>query len=94
MKCVIARNDGPKGLENGKLIPGHRYEVLYITYPGSPERFEMTNNPREPRFYIRVKDDTGINSWSMWFTGEHTYWNDYFLSSEEMRELKIKELGI
>jgi hypothetical protein len=91
MKWVIARNEGSS---NSKLIPGHKYEVLYISYPGSSERHEMTNNPKEPKFYIRIKDDTNLNTWSIWHSGELTYWNDYFLSSEEMRDLKIKELGI
>lgn len=94
IKYVIARNNGPKGSSNGKLILGHKYEVLYISYSGSPERFPLTHNPREAKFYIRVKDDTDTNSWSMWFTGEHTYWNDYFLSTEEMREMKLDNIGI
>ena len=92
MKYVIARNEGPKGSTNGKLVPGHKYEVLYISYSGSSERFEMKDNPREARFYIRVKDDTDINSWSIWFSGEHTYWNDYFLSTEEMREMQLNDM--
>lgn len=91
-KFVIARNEGPKGLANSKLIPGHAYEVLYISYPGSQEKLEFVENPRETRFYIIVKDDTGINSWSMWHTGQKTYWNDYFLSTEEVRNIKLNKL--
>ena len=92
MKYVIARNEGPIGSTNGKLIPGHKYEVLYRTYQdsnGNKSEIPLVSNPRQAEFYIRVKDDTDINSWSIWFTGEHTYWNDYFLSTEEMREYKL-----
>jgi hypothetical protein len=92
MKYVIARNEGPVGATNSKLIQGHKYEVLYISYPSSKERHKLTYNPREPKFFIIVKDDTGINSWSIWHTGEQTYWNDYFLSTEEMREMKLETL--
>jgi hypothetical protein len=95
MKYVIARNDGPKssqGSYNGKLVPGHKYEVVCAATHDTKERFELLNNPRDPVFYIKVKDDTDVNSWSMWHTGEYTYWNDYFLSTEEIRELKLDGL--
>lgn len=93
MKYVIARNEGPKGSTNGKLIKGHRYEVVSISYAGDQVKHPMPDiNPRKPKFFIRIKDDTGINAWSMWFTGEHDYWNDYFLSTEEMRELNLNEI--
>jgi len=92
-RYVIARNDGPKGSTNGKLVPGHKYEVLYISYSGSQDRLPMPDvNPKESKFFIRIKDDTSINSCSVWFTGEHDYWNDYFLSTEEMRELNLNEI--
>lgn len=97
MKYVIARNEGPITKEyvpnNSKLVKGHKYEVLFISYPGDQVKHPMPDiNPREPKFYIRVKDDTDTNAWSMWFTGEHDYWNDYFLSTEEMRELNLNEI--
>lgn len=42
-------------------------------------------NPKKPSFWVRVINEDGI---------QHDYWNDYFLSTEEMREYKLEEIGI
>lgn len=91
---VIARNNGPK-LQYRRidlLIKGKVYDVIRWSYqdhsimPGYwVNRTDDFINPKDPKFWIRVISEDGI---------EHDYWNDYFLSSLEMRELKLEELGI
>jgi hypothetical protein len=93
---VIARNDGPfhvkwdgtkerKGLREGK-----EYQVISWSYqdhsiqPGHwVVRTEYFMNPKNPEFFIRVINEDGI---------EADFWNDYFLSSEEIRDIKLKEV--
>lgn len=91
---VIARNNGPfainsnggpferKGLKEGKA-----YEVIQWSYQ-IPTGAWITKtkdflNPRDYRFFIRVINEYGI---------EHDYWNDYFLSSKEIRDIKIDNI--
>lgn len=98
---VVARNNGPWVNKNGLkdkytlrsgLRRGKVYNVIKWSYqdhniaPGHwVNRTDNFTNPKEARFWIRVINEDGI---------EHDYWNDYFLSSEEVRELKLEELGI
>jgi len=86
---VIAKTNGPKynGSEFGCLTPGKEYEAINIHYQvnGFWVEKEFTYNPEEPRFYIRVIDDNGR---------EHDIWNDYFLSTKEIRKLKLTNLGL
>lgn len=91
MKYVIARSEGPKynGSKIGCLTPGKKYEVLHMSYQNQPGYWvdeELIYNPRNPKFYIRIKEDDNGRP--------HDIWNDYFLSTEEMRDIKIEELGI
>jgi hypothetical protein len=94
---VIARNNGPWSPDkNGSLrkglIEGKTYDVIKWSYQDhniSPgywiNRTDDFLNPREAKFYIKVINEDGI---------EHDYWNDYFLSSAEMRDYKLEQLGI
>lgn len=91
---LIARTDGPvyNGvIGSGALTTGKEYEPIHISYQEEHSlctwKYEKTlnYNPREPKFYIKVINDKGR---------EADYWNDYFLSTEEMRDLKLNKLGI
>ena len=87
MKYVIARNEGPKynGSKIGCLTPGKKYEVIQLNggeWTGKP----LLYNPRKTSFYIKIKEDDNGRP--------HDIWNDYFLSTEEIRYIKIEELGI
>ncbi len=89
---VIARNNGPLNdlrIREG-LIEGKEYDVVRWSYqdhnikPGYwVTRTDDFINPKEPRFFIKVINENGV---------EHDYWNDYFLSSEEVRDMKLEEL--
>ena len=90
-KYVISRGEGPKynGSKIGCLTPNKSYEVLYIsyqTYSGIWKKDIFQYNPKNTSFYIKIKEDDNGNA--------HSIWNDYFLSTEESRELKINKLGI
>lgn len=89
---VIARNNGPLyenwdgSKERRGLVKGKEYEVIFRTYNQNGYVFTKTNdflNIKEPRFFIRVINEDGV---------EHDYWNDYFLSNDEIRDIKIKKL--
>jgi hypothetical protein len=88
---LIARTDGPNYngiIGSGALTTGKEYELIGIAYAEDGNwKYEKTlnYNPRKPKFYIKVINDMGR---------EADYWNDYFLSTEEMRDLKLNELGI
>ena len=88
MKFVIARTEGPKynGSKVGCLTPGKLYEVLHMSYHKDNKRIykELIFNPRKPTFFIRIKEDDRGR--------EHDLWNDYFLSTEEVRKIKIDSL--
>lgn len=77
---VVARNNR-KGIFEGK-----EYEVICYYKPGSwIQEYDDFINPMEAKFYIVITDEDGCKS---------SYWNDYFLSTEEMREFKLKDLVI
>ena len=93
---VIARNNGPiyenwdGSIERRGLVKGKEYEVIFWTYSLVPDKngyvfTETTDfiNIKETRFFIRVINEDGV---------EHDYWNDYFLSNDEIRDIKIKNL--
>jgi len=88
---LIARTDGPNYngvIGSGALTTGKEYESIQIAYPVNGNWIyenTLNYNPRKPLFYIKVINDKGR---------EADYWNDYFLSTEEMRDNKLKELGI
>ena len=88
MKFVIARTEGPKynGSKVGCLTPGKLYEVLNISYHKDNKWIyeDLTFNPRKTAFYIKIKEDDNGK--------EHYLWNDHFLSSEEIREIKRDSL--
>ncbi len=100
---LIARNEGPRTQQSvldiptiGCLTPGKEYEAISIRIPnnlykkevwakraGQTILGELKYNPRDPKFYIKVIDDNGR---------EHDIWNDYFLSTEEIREMNLNKL--
>jgi len=85
MKYVVARNEGP-GLNHpgfGKLTPGKSYEVICRSTSVQFESIELNYNPKKPEFYIDIIDDRGI---------KHSVWNDYFYSTIEMRQMKLKRI--
>ena len=92
---VIARNNGlilqkwdgtteRQGLKEGKV-----YDVIEWSYQDEPGHWVVRTdnflNPKESKLFIKVLNEFGRQT---------NYWNDYFLSSEEIRERKLKELGI
>jgi hypothetical protein len=91
---VIARNNGPysenyDGSKSRKgLIKGKSYDVIEWAYRNQNghsfiKRTDDFINPKEYKFYIKVINEDGI---------PHDYWNDYFLSSQELRDAKIDEI--
>ena len=90
---VIARNNGPfyaypDGVKRHGLITGKEYQVIEWAYRFPQHWVTRTDdfiNPKEAKLYIKVINEDGV---------AHDYWNDYFLSTEEVRELKIWQLGI
>jgi hypothetical protein len=89
---VIARNNGPfyekfDGLKERRgIIENKEYNVISWAYNQNGEWFIETDdfiNIKEPKFYIRIINEDGF---------EHDYWNDYFLSNEEIRDIKIENL--
>jgi hypothetical protein len=96
---VIARNNGPNtnGIPNsGHLTKGKKYEIISISIPLLPKGgfkniFLKENQTiyipeygkHNEYFYINVRADDNKN---------RTYWCDYFLSTKEMRQLKLKQL--
>lgn len=95
---VIAVNNGTfyfnsNGIEERRgLIKDKEYDVISWSYQKPIGhwiiRTDTDNfvNPKKPKFFIKVINEDGQ---------EHDYWNDYFLSTDEMRELKLNEiLGI
>ena len=86
---VIARNNGPKYLNGylyNPLLKGKEYEVICWFLPYGPNfnnQFDDFINPKEAKFFIVVKDEFGKES---------SFWNDYFLSTEEMREYKLNKI--
>jgi hypothetical protein len=95
---VIARNNGPyhEKWVNGNMIKkrhglkkGKIYDVIERTYQDESGIWIVKKNeflnPSQPKFYIRVIDE---------YKRQGTYWNDYFLSSDEVRQYKLNEIGI
>ena len=92
---VIAKNNGPifekwdgtrerQGLKEGKV-----YDIIEWAYQDEPGHWVVRTdtdnflNPKETKFFIKVVNEFGKQA---------DYWNDYFLSSEEMRERKLNRL--
>jgi hypothetical protein len=72
--------------ERRGLIQGKSYQVISYSKQEDGIWYSLTGefiNPKEARFFIKVVNEEGI---------EADYWNDYFLSTEEMREIKIDKL--
>ena len=89
---VISRTNGPKFINGtlGKdLKAGKSYDVISWSYPNSSGYWITSTddfiNTNDPKFYVKVINEYGIES---------VYWNDYFLSTEEIREFKLTELGV
>jgi len=92
MKYVIARarlcyNDSDDSI----LTIGKRYEVeKHVSYQNNGNGIwiteELIYNPTKASFYIKIKEDDNGNT--------HDIWNDYFLSSEEIREINLNKIGI
>lgn len=90
---VIARNNGPfyedfKGnKERRGLIEGKAYDVIRWSYQDDSGywviKTDNFSNPKEAKFFIKVINEDGI---------AFDYWNDYFLSSEEMRDYRIDDI--
>lgn len=89
---VIARNNGPfyqdfKGnKERRGLIEGKAYDVVEWSVHNGGKWVAQSGdfiNPKEAKFFIKVINEDGI---------AHDYWNDYFLSSKEMRDYKIEKI--
>lgn len=92
MIYVISRGEGPKNIisPNDKfLTPYKKYEIISISYQNPIgnwiEEKLLKYNPKESKFYIKIIDDMGNN---------HDIWNDYFLSTEEMREFLLNKLEL
>lgn len=90
---VIARTDGPK--YNGEnifhLTKDKVYDAIsFSTHDGMKwvDHEIKTNDvifiPRTPIIYIDVISDRNI---------VETFWCDYFISTQEMRNLKLKQLN-
>lgn len=86
---VIARNNGPYRRNVGRagLLKGKSYKVISWSYH-SPmgtwqENTQERDIPKSTQFMIRIINEDGR---------EADYWNDYFLSTEEIRDLKIEQL--
>jgi hypothetical protein len=84
---VIARDS--RAVQNGELIKDKIYHVIYWSETDSSGywvyRTDYFINPREANFYIRVISEDGK---------PYTYWNDYFLSTEEAREFILEKIGL
>ena len=90
---VIAKNDGPifqkwdGTTERQGLKEGKEYDVIEWAYQDEPGHWVVRTdgflNPKEPKLFIKVVNEFGRQA---------DYWNDYFLSSEEMREIKLMSL--
>jgi hypothetical protein len=89
---VIARNNGPiyeidGSRERRGLIEGKEYTVIEWSYQDTSgswiKRKDDFVNPKEPKFFIKVVNEDSIT---------HDYWNDYFLSSKEIRHIKIDKI--
>ena len=77
---VVARNNG-RGLIEGKVYDVVEWAahngIKWITQSGD------FINPKEPIFFVKVINEDGV----LYF-----YRNDYFLSSKEMRDIKIDKI--
>lgn len=89
---VVARNNGPFYEDfNGNrrrsgLIEGKAYDVVEWVVHNDTKWITQSGdfiNPKEPMFFVKVLNEDGIL---------HDYWNDYFLSSKEMRDIKIDNI--
>jgi hypothetical protein len=85
---VVARNNGPLyfGRRMG-LLEGKEYKVISWSYQKPLgnwiRRTDDFINPKKASFFIKVINENGEAA---------DFWNDYFLSSEEMRDIKIDKI--
>jgi hypothetical protein len=89
---VIAKSRGPNynGLGIYSLTKGKKYKVVPRSFPDMHGTVPVNENetffmPKKFKFYIDVIADNGRLE---------AFWNDYFLSTIEIRKLKIKELNV
>lgn len=85
---VVARNNGPNinNLDLYILTKGKSYKVMSCYDPFKKVLINIENLiiPKNFKFYIDVIADNGkIES----------FWNDYFLSSQEMLNKKLKKIN-
>ncbi len=86
---LIARNNGPyyEGIGRMGLLEGKKYRVISWSYQmplgNWIRRTDDFINPEKASFFIKVINEEGK---------EADFWNDYFLSSEEMRDIKIDKI--
>jgi hypothetical protein len=89
---VIAINNGPLylnydgSMERRGLLKGKEYDVISWSYQKDGSWTTGIGpflNRKKAEFFIKVINEDGV---------EADYWNDYFLSSEEVRDLKINLL--
>jgi len=71
-----------------QLLENKEYRVLSWVYYDSNiqswiKREDDFLNPIKAEFYIKVINEEGL---------EHEYWNDYFLPTEEVRNIKIDRI--
>lgn len=72
-------------IEDGILIPGKEYEATGFGLGYWYHRYTSNQNftiPKEYKFMIDI----------ITYGSKHSFRNDYFLSTEEMRDLKINKL--
>lgn len=72
----------------GELISGKEYDVIKCLYKDSQsynfwKGDDNFFNPDQPSFFIRVINENGE---------EYDYWNDYFLSTSEIRDIKLSNI--
>lgn len=91
---VIARNNGPfyenydGTRERIGLKEGKSYDVIEWSKHDGVKWVSYTSdfvNPKNFCFFIKVINESNIIM---------RYWNDYFLSSEEVRDFKLNQIGI
>jgi hypothetical protein len=91
---LIARNNGPtpwefindESYKPSDLIQGKEYKVVSWHYNDNGNwvtRVDDFINPGKAKFYVTVVNEHGV---------EADYWNDYFLSTEEVRQISIDKL--
>lgn len=86
---VIAKNNGPfrRNVGRAGLLKGKSYKVISWSYRSPMGTWQDNTHerdiPESAQFFVRIINEDGR---------EADYWNDYFLSTNEMRELKLEQL--